>query len=702
MTKINSFVLASLLVAFLAFTNAASYAQTSYPMLMSLKPVAAQAGQTSEHTIHSRYNMLGADKVFITGTGVAGEIIPPEIKEEDKAKPQNVQGIKVRFTVAPDALPGVRDFRISTPRGASTLGQLVIVRDPVILEADSNDNSEQAQQVSLPATLCGAIEKAEDVDFFKFSVEAGQSLNFHVRSMRLQNRIHDLQQHSDPIVTLRNAAGVTIASSDNFFFADPFFDFTFAQTGEYLLEIRDVRYQGNQYWEYSVEISDRPFVSNVYPLGVAPGQPTNLEMIGFRIPEPGRTELAVPATELGPTFLPLQFAGQTSNPVPLVISDLPLIQETDQDNNQPATAQLVSLPAGINGRIESESDIDCYVFEGKKDERYSFEVIARRQQSSLDSQLRILNEQGNQLQLNDDLRLGKRNHADSWIENWTVPADGKYLIEIRDVLLRGDKSFVYFIRATRSEPYFELYSDTDKTLLTPGNSGAIFVRVERKNGFDGEVQLEIDGLPAGVTAHCGRILAGKGQDGCIVLTAADAQITASNVTIRGTATIPNADGTTKNISTVASYYQEIYQPGGGRGHWPADMHTISVGEPNDIRKITLSTQEITLKPGESQKIDISIERADSFDQNITLDLMYQHLGSIYGNTLPEGVTIDAGQSKTLLTGKETVGHITVKAAEAAPPVDKQQIVVMANVSINFVMKTTYASSPVLVSVVAKE
>ena len=82
--------------------------------------------------------------------------------------------------------------------------------------------------------------------------------------------------------------------------------------------------------------------------------------------------------------------------------------------------------------------------------------------------------------------------------------------------------------------------------------------------------------------------------------------------------------------------------------------------------------------------------------------MYQHLGSIYGNSLPEGITIDAGQSKTLLTGKETTGHITLKAADTAPPVDKQQIVVMANVSINFVMKTTYASSPVFVTIAPKE
>ncbi len=32
-------------------------AVAQYPMLMGLRPVAAQVGQTSEHTISSRYNL---------------------------------------------------------------------------------------------------------------------------------------------------------------------------------------------------------------------------------------------------------------------------------------------------------------------------------------------------------------------------------------------------------------------------------------------------------------------------------------------------------------------------------------------------------------------------------------------------------------------------------------------------------------------
>lgn len=682
----------------LIFCSAAvAVAQTSYPMVMSLQPVAAQVGQTSEHTVHSRYSLFGAYQVLVSGEGVTGEVIPPTVKDGDKQP--NVQALKIQFTVAADAQPGVREFRIATPRGVSTVGQLVVVRDPVVVEAAKNNRPEEAQTITLPATVCGTIERAEDMDYFKFQAEAGAALTFHVRSMRLQDKIHDLQKHADLIITLRNASGTTLAASDNHFFADPLLHHRFEHSGEYVLEVRDVRYQGNRYWEYSLEINGRPFVESVFPPAVPRGGEVQVEMVGYKIPQP-TAALPVPADlPTGEQWLPVPMGEQATNPVPVVVSELPPVLEAEGDNGTPQTGQMVSAPAGINGRIDSPGDIDCYTFEAKKGERFSFEVAARRLQSSLDSHVRILNEKGRALTLNDDLRMGRFVAADSWIENWTAPADGKYSIEILDVHLRGGANFVYFLKVTRSEPYFTLTLDTDKTQLTPGTHGVLFVRVDRKNGFTGEVQLHVDGLPAGVTAACGRILAGKRRDGCIILQAAkDAPMDVAEITVTGTATHSASDGAAVELSAVATPLQEIYLPGGGRGHWPVQSHVVSVGEPSDIRAVTLSTDHVRLKPGESKQIDVTIERADGFDKNVTLDMLFRHLSGVYGDSLPEGVTIDARKSKTLLTGKNAQGSIVLTAAKNAPPVEAQLVPVMANISINFVMKATYAAPPLLVTV----
>jgi hypothetical protein len=139
-------------------------------------------------------------------------------------------------------------------------------------------------------------------------------------------------------------------------------------------------------------------------------------------------------------------------------------------------------------------------------------------------------------------------------------------------------------------------------------------------------------------------------------------------------------------------------PGGGRWHFPVSTHTVSVGDPLDLKAVQLSTTAVTLKPGESKTIEVTIERTAGFKQNVTLDVAYQHLGAIFGNSLPAGVTVDERASQTLLSGDKVKGSIVLKAAPDAKPIEKQQIAVMAHVSINFVMKFTYCGEPVLVTV----
>lgn len=673
-------------------------AQTGYPMIMSLKPTAVQVGTASEIEFHTRYSMFGAYQVLVSGDGVSCEVLHPEKKEGETP---SLITMKVRFTVDAAALPGVRDVKIATPQGVSTVGQLAIVQDPVVYETAKNNTRDEATELPIPATACGVIEANEDVDYFKFNVEADTELNFHVRCARLQDRIHDMQRHADPMITVRNAMGGTIAASDNHFFGDPFLSVKFDRAGDYFLEIRDVRYHGNKYWEYSVEVTNRPFVANVYPMGIPVGQETSVELVATSLPENTQSKVTLAAdTHPGPVWKQLSLNDSSvTNPVATFATTLPVILESDADNTTPAGSQQVTFPTGINGRISEDSDVDCFRFTAKKGEKYTFEVRARRYQSSLDPYLRIINLDGKRISENDDLKDFKRSFADSRIENWTVPADGEYAIEIRDMHLRGGASYVYFIEATKAEPHFRLYADTDKTLLAPGSNGVVYVQVERKNGFTGDVQLHIEGLPEGVEAVCGRILPDKGRDGCIILRAApDAKQLVSNVRIFGTSSWkPTGDAEPLELEAVASVYQEMYQPGGGRGHWPADTHTVSIGAPQDVRAVKLSDHDIILKPGESKKIEVTIERAEGFDKNVSLDMRFFHL-SEFCNTFPPGVKFDESKSSKLITGKNATGHVVITAAADAAPVDRQLIPVTANVSLNFVMKTSFAADPLWISV----
>lgn len=685
-------------------TTRVSIAQQAYPMLMSIEPVAAQIGNVSAHTIKSRYTMEDTYRVLVSGEGVTGEVIVPDQASEPAKSP--LQSLAVRFVVADDALPGVRQVRLATHSGVSTVAPLVIAHDPLIVETatvETADNNETASATpfTIPATLCGGLVKPEDVDFYKFQALRGQTINFFVRCMKLQDLIHDLQAHADPILTLRDANGSTLAASDNVFGADPFLNHTFAADGDYFLEIRDVRYQGNPHWQYAIEVSPRPHVQVVFPLAVSPAQPTHVVTpIGYALADESQAVIELPqSVSTGVCTAGLIVDGQSRHSVQVVVDSGPFVSESSEPNDSLESAQFIPLPVGIHGRIGQASDIDYYGFEAKRGEQFTFEVFARRVGSPLDSHLRLLDLTGKQLQINDDLRDGKRTFSDSRIENWIVPADGRYILEIRDLNLRGGKEYVYFLKASSATPRFRLFTDTDKTLLTPGTSGVIFVRAERLSGFDGEIQLQVTGLPPGVTASEGRILAGTHVDGCIVLTVDQhAKPDVSNIEIHGVGRVSADDGQDQDISVAATIYQEIYQPGGGRGHWPVATHSVSIGTPADILSVNVTPQEVSLKPGESVTLDVELQRAPGFDKNVLLEVAYKHLNSVFGDPLPKGVTVDATASNTLLTGGATKGKITLKAAPDAVHAEKVTFAVMANVSINFVMKTTYASSPIVLTI----
>ena len=280
----------------------------------------------------------------------------------------------------------------------------------------------------------------------------------------------------------------------------------FQQAGEYYLEVRDVRFTGNKYWNYAIDVLDRPFATNVFPLAISATKPTTFELIGESIP-PEKTIAYDPITTelpLGPQMLSLADGQQVFDPVAVYVSKETILLESTADNNDKEHAQEIEIPAVINGRISSDADIDYYQFEAKKGNKISFEIIARRRQSMLDSYIVLENSAGGQLKTADDFQFGRRTYWDSRIENYVVPADGTYFIAVYDRHLRGGAEFVYALEITHSQPSFELLLDTAKTLTSPDTGGVVFCRVKRLNGFTGEVQLHVSGMPTGVIAFAGR------------------------------------------------------------------------------------------------------------------------------------------------------------------------------------------------------
>src|SRR5439155_10324369 len=172
---------------------------------------------------------------------------------------------------------------------------------------------------------------------------------------------------------------------------------------------------------------------------------------------------------------------------------------------------------------------------------------------------------------------------------FTPPADGDYVIRVRDLNSKGGDTAVYYLEADLARPDFTLRCDPDKAMIGPGSSTAWYVHVVRSGGFTGPVIVEVQDLPADVTASPLTIGPTMTQ-GVIVLTAkSDAKIDASNVKVVGKA---------ETLARTATVNQEIYLPGGGRGKFDVVLQTVAVTEPSDILKVDVSATKLVLKPGD--------------------------------------------------------------------------------------------------------
>lgn len=679
-------------------------AQTSFPMITHVHPVALQRGKTAEVTVEGQMNFFGAYKALFEGTGISAEIIPQKAPAAVPPAPPLLRNTKLKITVAPDAALGVRELRIATELGVSSVGQLLVVDDPVVLEKPGANNiPADAQPIQLPCVIAGKIEAIEDVDFYKFDAKEGQTLTFEMFCARLQDKIHDLQKHAKPMLTLYDADGRELAANDTFFFADPLLSFTIPKTGAYYLQVRDSTYDGDQRWVYAIIATDKPYVTHVFPMAGNPGQKLELEPIGSAKLRHAKLAFVAP-DKLGIQQIQLDIPGEPgasatgvkTNPATFIVSSLPQFIE-QEPNDDPAKATRVTLPAGINGRIGQRRDMDHFVFKAAKGKAIRLELKARRfgtlLNSSLHGVLEVMNVKGATITSSDIT------HGQEAALVFTPPADDDFILRIRDLNSKGGESFVYYLEADSAVPDFTLRCDPDKAMIGPGSSAAWYVHVNRLNGFTGSVQVEVKGLPKEITASPLTIPPSMTQ-GMIVLTAdasAKQQHQAAFVQVVGTGVAKMPDGKEVPLTRNNQPEEEIYSPGGGRAKFNVSSHAVAITNPSDILKVDVSATKISLKPGEEVKIDVTLQRRADYDKGVTLDVALQHLGSVFGNPLPPGVTIETGKSKTLL-GPASKGHIVLKAASNAEPIENVPISVVANVSINFVVKVAYSSPPIWVSV----
>jgi hypothetical protein len=196
----------------------------------------------------------------------------------------------------------------------------------------------------------------------------------------------------------------------------------------------------------------QPGLSHALPGAVAPGQTTTVTLHGTKLDHPLKVWTSFPArVEVVPgdpnvkepttasirVTLPagapngsggivVANAAGASEIVPLLIDDLPSVADAG-NNHDPAAPQDVQLPTAIDGHSDG-TVFDYYRFSAKGSERVSVEVLATRLGWDYDPVVRVLDAAGGELARADD---DSATAADPRLV-FTPPADGQYVLEVRD------------------------------------------------------------------------------------------------------------------------------------------------------------------------------------------------------------------------------------------------------------------------------
>ncbi len=461
-----------------------------------------------------------------------------EIRDKIIENPPNRQGNPaiaetaiVRITLATNAEPGERDLRLETPAGLSNplifrVGQLPEFSRPAAKAVNPDldrmlerfgkkpvTNTASETSITLPAVVNGQIMPG-GVDWYRFPARKGQQLVVAVSARELIPYLADaVPGWFQAAVSLHDADGKELNYADHYWFhPDPVLFCEIPKDGIYLLQVRDSLYRGREDFVYRIALGELPLVTGVFPLGGPVGAQTLVELTGWNLPV---THLTEDATGREPGIYPLftSKSKQIYNHQPFALDTLPECLEKEP-NDSSETAQPVTLPIIVNGRINQPGDWDVFRFEGRAGDQVVAEVYARRLDSPLDSVLKLTDASGKQLAFNDDYEDKgsglNTHHADSYFST-VLPTNGTYYLWLGDTQHKSGPEYSYRLRLSPPQPDFALRVVPSSLNVRTGGSVPLTVYALRKDGFTNQITLVLAGAPEGFKLTGDSIPAGQDQ-----------------------------------------------------------------------------------------------------------------------------------------------------------------------------------------------
>jgi hypothetical protein len=244
------------------------------------------------------------------------------------------------------------------------------------------------------------------------------------------------------------------------------------------------------------------------------------------------------------------------------------------------------------------------------------------------------------------------------------PADGEYRVRIGDARGQGGDNYAYRLTVRPPRPSYQVRFNPTTPAVWKGGAVPITVTADRLDGFDDAIDVRLTNLPPGFSAPATTIPVGETSTVFALFAETGAEL-------------PDKAMPLQLIARAKIGEQEIVREvAGGKP---------TLVEPGDI-VTTLAQEEVSVRPGQTVKLTVNIERRNKFAGRVPLDV----------RGLPHGVRVlDIGLNGILITEQVSSRTIEIYCEPWVTPTEHPFVVLARREGKN----TEHAAKSVLLKVV---